>query len=76
MEPTRIVSYKGWEIRLYVRGPIFKERIFSATFEILRTSSDRRVSKSVIGTFAIGLDAENAALKEAIKAIDGYEAGV
>jgi hypothetical protein len=71
-----MVSYKGWEIRLYVRGPIFKERIFSAAFEILRTSPDRRIAGSVTGTFAIRLDAENAALNAAIKAIDGDKAGV
>ena len=71
MEPTRIVPYKGFEIRLYVRGPIFQERLFSAMFEIVRPEGDKHVSGSVVGAaFTQASDAEDAALKEAIKAVE------
>ena len=78
MEPTRVVAYKGYEIRFFVRAPVFSERYHSASFDVRnrRCKEDAdHFGGSVAGPFITSDDAELAALKAPTRAVDERLAG-
>ena len=72
-DPNRIVTYNGYEIRIFVLPPIRMEKTFRAKYEV-RSMADEAQQSPRAGVIAGGLEtpaqAEEAALKAAKFMID------
>ena len=72
-DPDRIVSYNGYEIRIFVLRPITMEKTFRAKYEV-RSMADEAQQSPRAGIIAGGFEtpdqAEEAALKAAKYMID------
>ena len=75
VEPTRVVAYSGYEIRVFVVEPTFGNRHYTAAYNICAADAHDsnkhcRCRGAIAGSFATPDDAEDAALKRATASIE------